>query len=30
MGTLDVWVVKPECEDVQDGLVTHLPYVLLP
>ncbi len=30
MGTLDVWVVKPECQQVQDGIMAHVPYVLLP
>jgi hypothetical protein len=29
-GTLDVWVVKPECQQVRGGMVAHLPYVLAP
>lgn len=30
MGTLDVWVVRPECQQVQDGILEHVPYVLVP
>ena len=26
MGTLDVWVVKPECQKAQDSIVSYLPY----
>ncbi len=30
MGTLDVWVVKPECQQVKDGIMEHVPYALVP